>query len=133
MPGTNALMVLSMSAFASIAGVALALPQQPNMTRTSAAEASQRPAWQQLGDTRQSEQVTAISMSFDPDGLPVYAYGWTDGERGTRIPVVAWNGQMWVELYHRTSQFPQSYREFDFKVTYVSLVWWWHPCSTLVR
>ena len=34
---------------------------------------------------------------------------------GTRIPVNAWNSKEWVEVHHRTSQFPQNYREFSLK------------------
>lgn len=72
-------------------------------------------SWSQVGQTLSRERVRAISMDFGPDGFPVYACGWDDGERGTRIPVMAWNGQQWIEVYHRTSQFPQGYHEFDFK------------------
>jgi|EP01046_Picozoa_sp_COSAG06_P032239 hypothetical protein len=76
-------------------------------------------AWSQLGRTMSRERVTAISMDFGPDGFPVFAYGWNDtdagGNRGTRIPVMAWNGEDWIEVYHRTSQFPQGYHEFDLK------------------
>ena len=72
-------------------------------------------AWSQLGRTLSRERVTGISMDFGPDGFPVFAYGWNDTERGTRIPVMAWNGEEWIEVYHRTSQFPQGYHEFDFK------------------
>ena len=72
--------------------------------------------WSQVGDTMSRERVTAISMDFGPDGFPVFACGWNSLDVGTRIPVMAWNGQSWVEVYHRTSQFPQSYREFDFKI-----------------
>lgn len=34
---------------------------------------------------------------------------------GTRIPVKAFNGKDFLEVYKRTSQFPQNYREFVFK------------------
>ena len=71
--------------------------------------------WSQLGATQQRERVVAISLDFGPDGFPVFAYGWDDDERGTRIPVNVWNGESWIEVFHRTSQFPQSFAEFDLK------------------
>ena len=71
--------------------------------------------WQQVGETLSRERVVAISLDFSPDGVPAFAYGWNDFDRGTRIPVMEWDGERWIEVYHRTSQFPQSYAEFDFK------------------
>lgn len=77
--------------------------------------ASSVDSWQQLGETLTRERVVAISLDFSGDGFPAFAYGWDDFERGTRIPVVEWDGERWLEIFHRTSQFPQSYAEFDFK------------------
>lgn len=87
----------------------------PRQEAADATTQQKEERWHQVGDTLSRERVVAISMDFSPDGFPAFAYGWNDGERGTRIPVVAWNGESWIEVYHRTSQFPQSYTEFDFK------------------
>jgi hypothetical protein len=61
------------------------------------------PDWQQVGGVMSRSQVQAISMSFSPDGLPVFAYGWNDPGvgNGTRVPVMAWNGEQWIEVFHR--------------------------------
>eukprot|EP00729_Bicosta_minor_P003261 gene3261-22127_t len=73
--------------------------------------------WNQLGKTLRRENTQAISLDYGPDGFPVFAYGWDDPDmsNGTRIPVMAFNGKDFLEVYHRTSQFPQNYREFVFK------------------
>ena len=98
------------------AAAALALPGARGAAPAAAATpASAASTWSQLGHTMGRERVTAISMDFGPDGFPVFAYGWNDTDRGTRIPVMAWDGESWIEVFHRTSQFPQGYHEFDFK------------------
>eukprot|EP01059_Diplonema_ambulator_P030137 TRINITY_DN504_c0_g1_i1.p1 TRINITY_DN504_c0_g1~~TRINITY_DN504_c0_g1_i1.p1 ORF type:complete len:366 (+),score=126.69 TRINITY_DN504_c0_g1_i1:644-1741(+) len=73
-------------------------------------------AWVQLGQTMHEENVTAVSMDFDPDGLPAFAFGYNESAGRTTIPVMAWDGVQWEEDTRRRSQFGQGYHEFDFKV-----------------
>ena len=72
--------------------------------------------WVSMGKPAEHSNVTAISMSFDFDTFPSFAYGYNVSQGRTNIPVLAWNGTGWVEEYHRESQFAQGYHDFTFKV-----------------
>eukprot|EP01064_Diplonema_japonicum_P038627 TRINITY_DN941_c0_g1_i3.p1 TRINITY_DN941_c0_g1~~TRINITY_DN941_c0_g1_i3.p1 ORF type:complete len:368 (+),score=118.36 TRINITY_DN941_c0_g1_i3:73-1176(+) len=72
--------------------------------------------WAQIGKAMPEERVTAVSLDFDPDGLPAFAFGFNQTGGGTVIPVMAWNGVEWEQDTRRVSQFPQGYHEFNFKV-----------------
>eukprot|EP01061_Rhynchopus_euleeides_P034255 TRINITY_DN57_c0_g1_i10.p1 TRINITY_DN57_c0_g1~~TRINITY_DN57_c0_g1_i10.p1 ORF type:complete len:363 (+),score=124.04 TRINITY_DN57_c0_g1_i10:58-1146(+) len=73
-------------------------------------------AWTQMGSKIHSNNVTALSLDFDPDGFPAFAYGYNVSAGRTNIPIQAWDGTEWVRETERVSQFQQGYHEFIFKV-----------------
>lgn len=78
---------------------------------------SPKVTWTQVGQTVSHSDVVAITMTTSPvNGLPLFAYGFEDPDRGTRVRVMDWDGEAWQIGFDRRSQFPQNYSEFDIKV-----------------